>query len=170
MAVLALAVPIGGCAWLQEQLRPRQPAPPGWAIVEADQVAFDGWDLSFRLLVGATDGGVVLDRRLVPNASVELTETLDCDAGTRLRHIFADFFPPEPLPSDLLELEPGTWFGKYEQVPMFVPRRDGGGLPACVDAAFTLHLEAALNPSVPFRVRGSVPVPVPVDDAGMLDP
>ena len=171
---LTVALAAGGCAWIRDQMRPEGPPPfyaparAGYATIEVDQVELAGGDLNFRLLIGAVDGGVVLDRRMVPNTNVELEHALDCDAGTELRHIFVDSFVWEPGPSDLIELRPDMWYGMHERFPIFIRDRDGGGLPDCVDAIFTLHLESALNPHVPFRVRGARRV-VPGNDGGQPD-
>ncbi len=161
----SLIVGVGGCAWLQEQMRPVPQTAPGWATTEVDQVAFDGKELSFRLTIGAADGGVVLDRRLVENADVELTEARDCDAGADLPVIFADFFPTPPGPSDLLELRPGKWYGARERFLLFIPDEDGGSPPSCVDATFVFRPEVALNPQVTFHVKADLVTPTPPPDA-----
>jgi len=174
LKVLACTVALaaGGCAWIRDQLRPAgpppfyPPVPVGYATIEVDQVELAGGDLSFRLLVSAVDGGVVLDRRMVPNTNVELEHALDCDAGTELRHIFVDSFVWEPGPSDLIELRPDMWYGLFERFPIFLHDPDGG-TPDCVDAIFTLHLESALNPHLPFRLRAARVVPG--SDAGQPD-
>jgi len=108
------------------------------------------------VFIGAADGGVVLDRRLVPNTVIELKDARDCDGGERLTHIFVDFFPGEPGANDLLELKPGEWFGQDQKFPLFIPHQDGGGIPACVDATFVFRPEAALNADVVFHVKGSL--------------
>ena len=162
-----LGITICGCAWIHGQARPAarpHPATLGWATIEIDQVEFVGPTLNFRVLVGATDGGVVLDRRLIPNTDVELKDARDCDAGGRLTRIFVDFFPEVPGPSDLLELRPGEWFGRNQQFPIFLGRQDGGGIPECVDATFVFRPEAALNDEIYFHVKGSL---TPHADAGL---
>src|SRR5262249_8859087 len=121
--LLAAAFVVTGCAWLQAQSYPRpsprdDPASRGWATVETDRATFAGFDVFFRLLVGAKDGGIVFDRRFVPNTNLELRAVQDCDAGTPLPFIFADYFPPPPSPSDLVELHAGEWFGTEEQFPI----------------------------------------------------
>lgn len=153
---LALLLAVPGCAWLQEQMRPAPARGPGWATAEVDQVSFDGEELSFRLLIGAMDGGVVLDRRLIENAGVNLVDVQDCDGGPMpIPHIVTDFFPTPPAASDVLELPPGHWYGATERFLLFIAHEDGGGTPACVDATFTVRLETAANPNVPIRVKGT---------------
>jgi len=162
-----LLLTIGGCAWLHEQVplaaHPLSQAPAGWAGIEIDRVAFAGPTLNFRVLVTAVDGGVVLDRRLTPNADIEILDAQDCDAGKPLAYFFAEYLPPEPGPSDLLELGPGEWFGQDMRFPIFIHQQDGGGIPDCVDATFVFRPEAAANGEVHFRVRGSL---APRVDAG----
>jgi len=158
-----LVLAIGGCAWLHNQARPPAPARPaslGVANVEIDRIAFVGPTLNFRVVIGAADGSVVLDRRLTPNADVEITDARDCDAGQPLTYSFAEYLPMVPGPSDLIELKPGEWFGKDEQFPIFIwQQRQDGGIPDCVDATFFFRPQAALNESVFFHVKGSLVAP-----------
>jgi hypothetical protein len=156
---LALALMAGGCAWVRGSAHPEPPKPSGplgWATVETDRAMLDdSGNLRFRLLIGASDGGVVLDRRLVPNTNLDLREVRDCDGGAMpMQHYIFDFFPPRPGPSDWLEIRSFDWFGTEEEIPLFVAEEDGGGIPSCVDAEFVLHLESAAN-TPRFHVVGS---------------
>jgi len=158
IAGLALMFSVAGCAkWMDGYVLfpdPERPASVGIAHVEVDRASITGIDLDFRLLIGATDGGVLLDRRLVPNYSVEIKDAHDCDGGQRGNYVVVDYFPKSPSTSSMVDLRPGEWFGKDVHFPLFLEREDGGGVPDCVDATFTLHLANALNPHIPFQVRG----------------
>src|SRR5436190_208233 len=146
--VLALATVVTGCAWFRAQSSSSPPLPDvptawGWAVVETDRTAFDGEDVSFRLLIAARDGGIVLDRRFVPNTNVELRALQDCDAGTLLPTVIVDYFPEPPSASDLVKLRADEWFGTEERFFVTMPQKDGGPIADCVDATFRLRPEVA---------------------------
>jgi len=164
--VAGLLLATAGCAWLHEQARASTPASAGWAAVEVDQIAFDGEDLHFRLLVSAHDGGIVLDRRLIPSIGVDLHEVSACDGGPMpFPHYIFDFIPDPLRSSDLLSIRAGEWFGARNDYPIFIAGKDGGDVPSCVDATFLLHLESAANTPVSFRVMGARSAPEA--DAGL---
>lgn len=163
VTALALVLAVGGCSkWMYGYVLfpdPERPISIGLARVEVDRASLVDGDLEFRLLVGAIDGGVLLDRRLVPSWGLEVTGALDCDGGGPIPYFFWDYLPPGPSSSSMVEIRAGEWFGKDVRFPLFVKEEDGGGVPNCVDATFTLNLAMALNPHVPFRVTAYRAIP-----------
>jgi len=126
------------CGLFQE-LQPSSDTPPGHVEVEADRVLYDGEVLRFRILLGATDGGVVIDRRLIESIHVDPRSVQDCATGAAVGFWYADWFAPPPSGEDLLLLEPGYWFGGDLTYPFFPREEFPDGGPRCIDVRFAVR-------------------------------
>lgn len=116
-------------------------------IVVVDRVQFDGVALSLRLLIGAESKALAIDRRVVENVHFSIRGVRDCE-GRKLRYIVEDYFPGPPSDADVLEIEPGYWFGadlKFVLVPKPVD---------CAEASFVYWRGLpGTSPSLPMSVR-----------------
>jgi len=109
-------------------------------------VQYDGESLQFRILVGAIDAGVTIDRRLIESINVDSRAVRDCATPAEVWFWYADWFARSPSDSDLLDLKPGDWFGRDVEF-LFFPREkipDGG--PECIDVSFVIRPEPAAHP------------------------
>lgn len=132
--------------------KPSQPAPsrqaakdtgrqdaqvPPRVTWEVQDIRYDGWTLSARVLVSPEEGQLRLDRRLIPTIHVELKYVSDCKYGA-VASIRADLLAPMARPEDLLVLEPGYWFGTTVRFGLFGEHITGLG-PECVEADISLR-------------------------------
>jgi hypothetical protein len=141
------------------------------AIIELQNIDFDGEALRGRLLISTAKGTVRIDKRLIESISLILKGVLDCASGQELSFIKAGTIVPPRQEEDILALEPGYWYGKDVRIPLFDQHLLASqGRPECVDVDLMLHmLEGG---STPLRVRAtrlsspSVDAGVPAPDAG----
>ena len=110
-------------------------APPR-AMMEIEDIQYDGWTLSGRVLVSPEVGQLRLDRRLIPTIHVEIRRVSECERGS-VTSIRADLIAPLACPEDLLVLEPGYWYGKTVRFKLFSEYFTGIG-PECVQADISL--------------------------------
>lgn len=146
---------------LFQGLRPPGNDSTGKIQVEAGRTQYDGEVLQFRLLLGATDGGVVVDRRLIENVHVAMDAVRECAMAGDLSFLFVDRWASPPTEKDLLLVEPGYWFGSDLRYPLF-PREDfPDGGPRCIDAYFSVRPEPWKheNWKVPLIVRAERAIP-----------
>jgi hypothetical protein len=170
----------------------KSPSPSGRAAIEADaqvpprvrlevqDIQYDGWTLSARVLVSPESGALRLDRRFIPELDVELWGVSDCKSGA-VGAIRADVIAPRARPEDLLVLEPGFWFGRTVHFRPFAEHITPFG-PECVEAYVRLfsfdgkpvarQLIRAVRPP-PQALDGGMPMdggvpeePRPSGDAG----
>ena len=109
---------------------------PPRVILEVQDIQYDGWILSGRVLVSPEEGQLRLDRRLIPNIHVEIRRVSDCRYGN-VTFIRVDVIAPRARPEDLLVLEPGYWYGKTVHFGLFDEHFTGLG-PECVEADIIL--------------------------------
>jgi hypothetical protein len=134
-------------------------------------VVYDGEALRGRLLIGAVEGTVRIDRRLIENISVSLKGVSDCASGQELYFIKSGVIAPPRREEDILALEPGYWYGKDVRIPLFDQHlQESQGHPECVDVDLVLHVLDGR--SAHLRVRATRPSSsgidggVPAPDAG----
>jgi hypothetical protein len=128
------------CGLLQE-LRPSVEGTAENALIEVDRVQYDGEVMQFRLVLGAADAGVVIDRRIIENVHVTMDAVRDCAEAGALEYLFVDHLASPPTDKDLLALEPGYWFGSNLRYPLFPRERFPDGGPPCIDADFSVRPE-----------------------------
>ncbi|WNG41261.1 hypothetical protein F0U61_51880 [Archangium violaceum] len=110
---------------------------PPRTVMEVQDIQYDGWTLSGRVLVSPEGGQLRLDRRLIPTIHVELKYVSDCKYGA-VASIRADLLAPLARPEDLLILEPGYWYGTTVRFGLFDEHFTGLG-PECVEADIFLR-------------------------------
>nr|AYM53183.1 hypothetical protein [Melittangium boletus] len=120
------------------------------AVLELQNMEFDGESLSGRLLVGVKEGSLTLDKRLVENVSVELKSIVDCVAHQPIDFLEVDSFPEPPRRDELLTLSPGYWYGTDVRFSLFDEHLTGKQPPECFEAELQLRAE---NGSVPGRLH-----------------
>jgi hypothetical protein len=109
---------------------------PPRSVMEIQDIQYDGWTLSGRLLVSPETGSLRLDRRLVTWGDVEIKHVSACEHGSVMA-MHADVFSPLPSSEDLLVLNPGYWYGKTVRFKLFSEHFTGLG-PECVEADIIL--------------------------------
>jgi hypothetical protein len=114
-------------------------AASGQATTELQDIHYNGYDLTGRFMIGAVNGSIKLDKRLVEEVSINLDAVTQCDTGQTVRVLVADRFPPPAQQEDLLILERGYWYGADVYFPLFVeePNRQPG--PACIELSLSLR-------------------------------
>ncbi|QRK11546.1 hypothetical protein JQX13_16610 [Archangium violaceum] len=106
-------------------------------MMEVQDIQYDGWTLSGRVLVSPEEGQLRLDRRLTPTIHVKVNYVSDCTYGA-VASIRADIIAPLARPEDLLVLEPGYWYGSTVRFRLFGEHITGLG-PECVEADIALR-------------------------------
>ncbi|HYO53681.1 hypothetical protein [Archangium sp.] len=109
---------------------------PPRTVMEIQDIQYDGWTLSGRVLVSPETGPLRLDRRLISWFDVEIKRVSDCRYGS-VKSIHADVFPPLARSENLLVLEPGYWYGHTVRFGLFDEHFTGLG-PECVEADIIL--------------------------------
>lgn len=138
------------------------------ATIELQHIDYDGEDLRGRLLIGALDGPIRIDKRLIENISLSLKGISDCASGQELFFIKAGVVAPPRREEDTLILEPGYWYGKDVRVSLFDQHLlESQGQPECIDVDLILHV--LKGRSAQLRVRATRP-PSSRMDAGMPGP
>jgi hypothetical protein len=147
------------------------------AELELQRIEYDGKELKGRLLVGAKERPLRLDRRLGDEVSVDVTKVLNCRTGEPLEFLMADFFPGPPGEGDLLKLEPGKWYGAEVRFPLFDEHFTGQLGPECVDvelAVFLVEPDAVVHLRVQAKkevsARPDAGLPQVFQDAGVTGP
>jgi hypothetical protein len=135
---------------------------PGQIALEWQEVRYDGWSLSGRLLVGAVGRSLRLDKRLIQTVSIYVRSVSACDSGQPVRFLRMDYFPPRAREKDLLVLEPGYWYGTRIDFKLFDEQYHGpSGGPECIDAELVFKALAG-QPLTRMRVRATrTPQPPP---------
>lgn len=130
------------------------------AVLEVQNVQYDGEMLSGRLLVGALGDGLRLDKRLISGVHVNVDSVAECATGRQVSFVIWDSFPPTGREEDILILNRGYWYGAEMRFPLFI--RPG---PACINAELSLlSFEGVRIASVRFRAERA---PQQAIDAGM---
>jgi hypothetical protein len=130
--------------------------------MEIQDIQYDGWTLSGRLLVSPETGPLRLDRRLIQSIDVEVRRVSECEHGS-VASIHADVFTPLNRQENLLVLEPGYWYGRTVRFGLFDEHYTGLG-PECVEADILL-LSFDGGPVARQRIRAVRP-PSPATDGG----
>jgi hypothetical protein len=125
--------------------------------MELQDIQYDGWTLSGRLLLSPESGSLRLDRRLIPSIDVEVTRVSECERGS-VKSIHADVFAPLNRQENLLILEPGYWYGTTVRFSLFDEHFTGLG-PACIEADIIL-VSFDGKPVARQRIRGVRPSPM----------
>ncbi|WNG51719.1 hypothetical protein F0U60_52135 [Archangium minus] len=155
---------------------------PPRTVMEIQDIHYDGWTLSARLLVSPETGPLRLDRRLIPSIDVDVSRVSECEHGS-VSSIHADVFAPLQRSENLLILNPGYWYGTTVHFGLFDEHFTGLG-PECVEAdislrSFDRHVVAhqrirAVRPSSmdggTQADGGSPEEPAPSPDAGFSVP
>ncbi|MCY1083109.1 hypothetical protein [Archangium lansingense] len=130
---------------------------PSRVVMKVQDIHYDGFTISARILVSPEDGPLRLDRRLVPEFDVEIGLVADCERGS-VPTIHMDVFPPLERPKNLMVLEPGYWYGRTVRFMPFDDHFTNIG-PECVEATLYLrsfdrqfvasqHIQAVRSPSL----------------------
>jgi hypothetical protein len=138
------------------------PESPIRAVLEFQNIGFDGESLSGRLLVGVEEGTLTLDKRLIENASVEVKSVSDCATGQPIGFLLVDYFP-EPVREDELQtLTPGYWYGANVRFSLFDEQIAGIEPPECFEAELRLRAEDG-SVAGRLRIRAEQKAPPPPD-------
>jgi hypothetical protein len=135
---------------------------PPRTVMEIQDIQYDGWTLSGRVLVSPETGPLRLDRRLIPHIHVEIRYVSECERGS-VTSVNVHVIAPKARPEDFLVLEPGYWYGKTVHFRLFDEHFTGLG-PECVEA--TISLVSGGRRVARQRIRAVRP-PVPATDAGV---
>ena len=141
---------------------------------EVQDIHYDGWTLSGRVLMSPVAGSLRVDKRLVNTTTVNIGPIWDCAREKRFFYRIAHGIAPLARPEDLLTLEPGDWYGGKVGFPVFLEGITEMG-PECIEADIFLKSECERVATQRIRaVRtlaqppdGGVPQePRPTPDAG----
>lgn len=150
--------------------RVEAPAPPQ-SVLEVQDIHYDGWTLSARVLISPESGPLRLNRQLIPTVHVQLWGVSDCKSGA-VASLNADLLVPRPRPEDLLVVEPGYWYGRTVSFKPFDEHFTGIG-PECVEAYLRLFSFDG-QPVTRQRIRAVRPAAQDADggmppDGGVLE-
>jgi hypothetical protein len=114
---------------------------PASATMELQNIDYDGEALRGRLLIGAQDGTIRIDKRLIENISLSLKGVSNCASGQELYFIRAGVVAPPLREEEILALKPGYWYGKDVRVSLFDQHLlETQGRPECIDVDLMLHV------------------------------
>jgi hypothetical protein len=166
LSVLLLLAACGGWPfWTQgreERARDKSPVPPH-VHVEFLDVQYDGITLTGRVLISPEGKPLRLDKRLTPTVDVDVQTVADC---LRQPHAYLrmDFIPLRAREEDILNLNPGYWYGATVGFTLFDEYFTGIG-PECIDARLLIFsFDGQLVAGVPIR---AVRPPLPETDGGV---
>jgi len=111
---------------------------PSRVMMEVQDIQYDGFTISARILVSPEGGSLRLDRRLIPSVDVSIGIFADCERGSVPSIHMDSFFPPSNRAENLMVLEPGYWYGTTVHFMPFDDHFTGLG-PECVEATLRLH-------------------------------
>ncbi|GMU03724.1 hypothetical protein KH5H1_78500 [Corallococcus caeni] len=120
-----------GCARLQPELVLPSVPPAVWM----DQVSYDGFQLTGRILIEGRSNTFV-DRRL-NDETIALTRVRTCSDEAALPVAHVDYLWKARDPTDVITLRPSEFFGKEESFLLFTQEVDPQGGPDCI--RFTLN-------------------------------
>jgi hypothetical protein len=106
-------------------------------MMEVQDIQYDGFTVSARVLVSPEGAPLRLDRRLIPSIDVSIGIVADCERGS-VMSIHADVFSALNRAENLMVLEPGYWYGRTVHFMLFDDHFTGLG-PECVEATLRLH-------------------------------
>jgi hypothetical protein len=109
------------------------------ALVEMQNIGFDGEALSGRILVGVEEGTLTLDQRLVVNASLQVRSVTDCATGQSVDFLLDDSFPAPAREEDVITLSPGQWYGANVRFMLFDRAFTQKSPPDCIKADIWLR-------------------------------
>ena len=89
------------------------------AVLELQNVQYDGSALSGRLLVGALMDGLRLDKRLLSGIHVNADSVRDCEADREVPYLVLDYRVRAARDEDLLILNRGYWYGREARIRLF---------------------------------------------------
>jgi hypothetical protein len=102
--------------------------------VELQDIHYDGWTLSGRLLVSPEEGRVRMDKRLIESTALTMKSVTECSTGQPVEFMVLDVAAKPPQEEDVLVLKPGYWYGKEIRVPLVAESPDKRRGPECIDA------------------------------------
>jgi hypothetical protein len=137
---------------------------PPKAQVEIQDVQYDGLRLTGRLLVGAVDQELSLDKRLIEESSLTTEAVSDCARDQPVKFVVMDVYARSPSREDTLVLKPGYWYGKDISVLLFAREHSQETGPDCVEVEFAFHVLGGKTAAA-LRVRAVRETP-PAPDAG----
>jgi hypothetical protein len=105
--------------------------------MEVQDIQYDGFTISARILVSPEGGSLRLDRRLIPSIGVGIGLVADCERGS-VPSIHFDVISAPNRAENLMVLEPGYWYGRTVHFGLFDDHLTGIG-PECVEATLRLH-------------------------------
>jgi hypothetical protein len=135
------------------------------ARVELQDIRYDGWVLSGRILVSPEEGRLRLDKRLIESVSLSMKSVTDCVTGQPVEFMVLDVFAKPPREEDVLLLAPGYWHGKDIRLPLFAEIAGRPQGPECIEADLVFYaLGGKTAGQLHVRAERSQPLPV---DAGL---
>lgn len=120
---------------------PLRSASPGRTELELRNVRYTGDTLEGTLLIGAVEGSLCLDRRLIFGWDVEVYGVWECSSEIRAPVGYLNIHPFQRPPSEghVLLLEPGYWYGAPIRIPLFMSEQPSGERnPDCVEVDLSL--------------------------------
>lgn len=106
---------------------------------ELQDIHYDGWTLSGRLLVSPEEGRIRIDERLIESTALSIQSVKDCSTGQPVEFMVMDVAAKPPQPEDILVLKPGYWYGKDIRLPLVAEAPGKSRGPACIEADLLLN-------------------------------
>jgi hypothetical protein len=122
------------------------------ARVELENAHYDGRMLKGRLLVGASDRSLALDKRIIESIYLTTESVLNCATGQKVGFVVMDVYAQRPREEDILILEPGYWYGKDVSILLFSEEPLGQSTPPCIEAEFAFRAMGGKAAAI-LRVR-----------------
>ncbi|ATB33588.1 hypothetical protein MEBOL_007086 [Melittangium boletus DSM 14713] len=135
------------------------------ATLEWKTHSFDGETLRGRLLLSPVKTALRVDKRLIENFSLSVESVVACETGAGLGYVLMDVLAPARQTDDVLQLDPGAWYGKDVNLFLFAEHATGQPLPQCFEAEIVYHAIDVKNAGR-IRVRAEREPPVANQDAG----
>lgn len=141
------------------------------AVLELQNVQYDGSALSGRLLVGALVDGLRLDKRLLSSFHVNADSVRDCEADREVPYLELDYRVRAARNEDLIILSRGSWYGRETRIRLFF---EPG--PDCINVALSLiswegrrvgSVRVRAERASPQAVDAGLPEEPPPTDAGV---
>jgi hypothetical protein len=150
MAVLLVLLLLGACAGFPIFRGRPEPAndptdaadrqtPSAQALLELQNIRYDGEYLSGRFLVGVSEGQLTIDRRLIEHVSVQVESVADCASHQPVGYVETDSFPQPATEQDLLTLTPGYWYGAQVRFFLLDEKVTGDKPPECIEVELALR-------------------------------
>lgn len=109
------------------------------AQLKMQAIAYDGTNLSGRLLLSPTGSSLRIDKRFIEGVDLTVDSVVACDNGNPIPYVITDVLARVPRDEDILILKPGFWYGKDIHIFLFAEHVTKQPSPLCFEAELAYH-------------------------------